>query len=323
MDSHFYSISNHYAKGEHYVSPYHPSLIFTDFEGCFKQITLSMDDALIFQVKIVSKPNGTRATVKLDRDCLEYRKYWTDSLLIVSDGTPIKQIVREHRQEALRANGHLIRFFEPAEMTPELCFLAVLSKGQSIGSIPKTLHTRELLEAAIESDSLAIEFMDQTEELCLLAIENRGSKKGTDLLAVLRKIKILTPAIAERLVMFEGLLLSQFSSEFKIENPSVCQAAIYQNPYALQWVPYEVQRLPEFNEPLFQALFEKGAILQWMDTSLQTESLCCTAARSSQEAFKWIQESMMTPDVLLLLKAEEEKEEVVRGNKVVSDDDDW
>lgn len=312
MESHFYSFGNHYVKDKHYVSPYHPTLIFTDFEGCFKQITESLDDALVFQIKIVSKPDGKRATVALDKACSEYRKYWTDSLQVISDGKPIQQLIRENRQVAIRVNGSLIRFFEPAEMTPELCFLAVHSKG--LAWIPKSLHTRELLVAAIEADSLAIEFTEQTEELCLMAIENRGMRKGSDLLAVLRKIKKLTPAIAERIVIFEGVLLSQFSHELKIANPHICQAAVYQNPYALQWVPYEVQRLPEFQSYLADALYEKGAVLQWMDPSLQTESLCSTAARSSQEAFKWMLDSMKTPAVLLNLKVEE---------AVYTENDEW
>lgn len=72
--------------------------------------------------------------------------------------------------DAIKHNGSNLRYVKSGK-TLVLCSLAVSSFGQALEFVPERFKTIELCEKAIKNNWKAIKFSPQTEELCILAIQ--------------------------------------------------------------------------------------------------------------------------------------------------------
>jgi hypothetical protein len=132
-----------------------------------------------------------------EKQCKHAIQQQADLIQYVKEQTP------ELCKQAVRINGHAIKFVKPKYQTPDVCELAIrqdtfpfryISKEKQTSKLCKIviarqittlmfinpcLHTKELYEFAVKHDGCALAFMKpelQTYELCKLAIrQNRNA----------------------------------------------------------------------------------------------------------------------------------------------------
>lgn len=135
---------------------------------------------------------------------------------------------------AAKGNGHTIQFAKNEFINKELCEIAVNTNGSAIKHVPTHLKTNELILTAIKKDPSVIDSIsDQTEEMCLLAIETAQPYIDYRFLSNLR---VQTPKVSELMVSIDGGL-----RYINNKTPELCWKSIKLFPKNLRFVPAEIQ----------------------------------------------------------------------------------
>lgn len=192
---------------------------------------------------------------------------------------------------AVQQNGLALQFVKDQYLTKVICILAVQQNSGALKYVPFEFKVEEVWKHAVQQDGFvdpsgstkafeksllssngnALKYVtNQTEELCILAVQQNG--------LVLRHVINQTEAICKIAVQQNGKLLYYV----KEQTNDICALAVQQNGDALQYVINQTERICAF------AVQQDGLALYYVND--QTEIICTLAVRQNGLALKFVKE---------------------------------
>lgn len=226
----------------------------------------------------------------------------TDDLSIIT-----KELSLEEKIARIQENPSY--YIDIYEKTPELCLVAVQSKGYVLRQIPKTIQNEAICKAAVEQDGCALKYVSKkilNKELCSIAIQQNGFAlsdvpdqmitKELCEMAVVKTGKaiayvseqFLDADMYRKAVESDPLALSELPSRRK--NKTLCMLAVEKNPFALEFVP------PRFRTEnvCLNAVKRNGNVLKCIPEDKRTKEICLAAILNDPMALEFVPDSLKT-----------------------------
>jgi len=218
-------------------------------------------------------------------------KYELYRIALQQDGLLLKYVrpsqTRELCELAVQQNGDALEFVWKSYRTPELCMLAVKSKGmgKAVYWVPDEERTPELERAAVERNSYAIEWVtEQTPELCRLALDSKNPD-------IFKYVKQQTPELCEHAIRCNPAAIQ------RVREPTLelCRLVL-QHPQGLYSLLPAQFRTADMS---LYAVQQDGLALAWVPNAHKTPELLMAAVRQNGRALSNIPVKNQTPELLM------------------------
>lgn len=205
------------------------SWAFFQYAEQIEELCLAAVTKNSLQLKNVKEQTNKICRVAVGKSlfALKYVKNQTTEICaeaIYADPWSIQYVRRQTRDLCLLAVSLNGRTISCVKQTEELCIEAVKTDYETLCLVKD--QTVKICMAAVQSNGLALKFVKlQTEEMCVLAMQNGGA-------TLLSSVKFQTEAICLAAVTENGLQLRNVKNQTR----AICAAAVKQNSRAQEFV---------------------------------------------------------------------------------------
>lgn len=185
-------------------------------------------------------------------------------------------------EDAVADNGLVLQFVGERLISPLLCLMAIHSNSEAVEYLPKDMDIETIRKKAVAQKGSALALISvRTKELCEAAVSNDG------LALQFVPENLLSEDLILKAVTENGKALRFVPENLRTEG--ICKEAVKSSADALQYVPEDIRD----QDLCYSAVSRNGLMLRFVPENLRTPEMCISAVTRNALASQYVPENLV------------------------------